>query len=168
MLPPRVNIVDVRRSLLKVKPRKAAGPDNIPGRVLKDKLSEVLTDIFNISLFQAKVPSCFKSATIIPVPKTSTVSCLNDFRPVALTPILMKCFESWCFGHGPNKIIHKHGFSYHCYADDTQLYLSFHPDDLTIAARISACLADISSWMKDHHLQGSRFVYSSHTQLYRI
>ncbi len=29
--------------------------------------------------------------------------------------------------------------------------LSFH--DLTIAARISACLADISCWMKDHHLQ---------------
>ncbi len=50
-------------------------------------------------------------------------------------------------------VIQKHGYSYHCYADDTQLYLSFHPDELTIAARISACLADISSWMKDHHLQ---------------
>ncbi len=50
-------------------------------------------------------------------------------------------------------VIQKHGFSYHCYADDTQLYLSCHPDDLTIAARISACLADISCWMKDHHLQ---------------
>ncbi len=96
VLLPSVNIVDVRRSLLKVKPRKAAGPDNIPGRVLKDcafQLSEVLTDIFNISLFQAKVPSCFKSTTIIPVPKTSTVSCFNDYRPIALTPILMKCFE---------------------------------------------------------------------------
>ncbi len=34
-----------------------------------------------------------------------------------------------------------------------QLYLSFHPDDPTIAAHISACLTDISCWMKDHHLQ---------------
>ncbi len=49
-------------------------------------------------------------------------------------------------------VIQKHGFSYHCYADDTQLF-SLHPDDPTIAARISACLTDISCWMKDHHLQ---------------
>ncbi len=43
--------------------------------------------------------------------------------------------------------------SYHCYADDTQLYLSFQPDDPTVAAQISGCLADISAWMKEHHLQ---------------
>ncbi len=52
-----------------------------------------------------------------------------------------------------SSVIKKHGFSYHCCANDTQLYLSFHPDDLTIAAHISACLTDIYCWMKNHHLQ---------------
>ncbi len=50
-------------------------------------------------------------------------------------------------------VIQKHSFSYHCYADDTQLYLSLHPDDPMIPALISACLTGISCWMKDHHLQ---------------
>ncbi len=55
--------------------------------------------------------------------------------------------------HPLGPIIQAHGLSYHCYADDTQLYLSFQPDDPTVAARISGCLADISAWMKEHHLQ---------------
>ncbi len=74
----------------------AAGPDNIPGCVMKDcaeQLTDVLTDIFNTSLSQAVIPTCLKSTTIIPVPKKSPVSCLNDYRPIALTPIIMKCFE---------------------------------------------------------------------------
>ncbi len=87
---------DVRKTLSRINPRKAVGPDNIPGHVLKDcaaQLTDVLTDIFNTSLSQAVVPTCLKSTTIIPVPKKSPVSCLNDDRPIALTPIMMKCFE---------------------------------------------------------------------------
>ncbi len=43
--------------------------------------------------------------------------------------------------------------AYPTIADDTQLYLSFQPDDPMVAAWISGCLADISAWMKEHHLQ---------------
>ncbi len=42
-------------------------------------------------------------------------------------------------------IIQAHGFSYHFYADDTQLYLSFQPDDPTVVARISGC------WQTSRH-----------------
>ncbi len=92
----------VRRSLSRINARKAPGPDNIPGRVLRDcavELTDVFTDIFNISLSQAVVPTCFKTTTIIPVPEKSSPSCFNDYRPVALTPIIMKCFERLVMHH---------------------------------------------------------------------
>ncbi|KAI3366414.1 hypothetical protein L3Q82_000569 [Scortum barcoo] len=100
--PLRVTAAEVRRTLQRINPRKAAGPDNISGRVLKGcayQLTEVLTDIFNTSLQQAAVPTCLKTATIIPIPKTPTVTGLNDYRPVALTPIVMKCFERLVMAH---------------------------------------------------------------------
>ncbi len=89
---PCLSPADVRKTLSWINPRKAAGPENIPGRVLKD-CAEQLTDIFNTSLSQAVIPTCLKSTTIIPVPKKSPVYCLNDYRPIALTPIILKCFE---------------------------------------------------------------------------
>ncbi|KAK1793839.1 hypothetical protein P4O66_001566 [Electrophorus voltai] len=87
---------DVRRVFKRVNTRKAVGPDGICGRVLKacaDQLAPVFTDIFSLSLTLRIVPSSFKRSTIVPVPKKPRPSDLNDYRPVALTSVVMKCFE---------------------------------------------------------------------------
>lgn len=87
---------EVRGALKRVDVRKAAGPDGVSGRVRRscaDQLAGLFTSIFNESLATSVVPTSFKKSTIIPVPKNSKPSCLNDYRPVALTPIVMKVFE---------------------------------------------------------------------------
>ncbi len=87
---------DVRRELKRVNVRKAGGPDGITGRVLRscaDQLAGLFTSIFNESLATSVVPTSFKKSVIIPVPKNSKLSCLNDYRPVALTSTVMKVFE---------------------------------------------------------------------------
>ena len=45
------------------------------------------------------VPVCFKSSTIIPVPKKPRITGLNDYRPVALTSVVMKSFERLVLSH---------------------------------------------------------------------
>ncbi len=56
--------------------------------MLSDQLAGLFTSIFNESLATSVVPT-FKKSVIIPVPKNSKPSCLNDYRPVALTSIVI-------------------------------------------------------------------------------
>ncbi|KAI3363440.1 hypothetical protein L3Q82_012057, partial [Scortum barcoo] len=95
--PPVISRADVCRTLKRINTRKAPGPDGIPGRALKvcaDQLADVFADIFNMSLLQSVVPTCFKETIIVPVPKKTKILYLNDYRPVvALTSTIMKCFE---------------------------------------------------------------------------
>ncbi|KAK3530964.1 hypothetical protein QTP70_007265 [Hemibagrus guttatus] len=82
-----LSMADVKRTLCRVNPRKSAGPDNIPGRVLREcaeQLADVFNDIFNISLSSAIVPTCLKTTTIVPVLKKS--SCLNDYSFNTIIP----------------------------------------------------------------------------------
>jgi hypothetical protein len=71
------SMVDVRKIFKRVNPHKAAGPENIPRRILRactDQLAGVFTNFFNLSLSQSPVPTCFKMATIVPVPKKAKVT----------------------------------------------------------------------------------------------
>ena len=42
---------------------------------------------------QSAVPTCFKMATIVPVPKKAKVTELNEYCPVALKSVIIKFFE---------------------------------------------------------------------------
>ena len=93
-----ISIQTTLKALRNSKPNKASGPDNIPAWVLKDHaalLAPALTAIFNCSLREGKLPNEWKMANIIPLPKINpSASIYKDIRPISLTPIAAKVFES--------------------------------------------------------------------------
>jgi hypothetical protein len=77
-----LSIAYVSETIKQVNIHTAAGPDGLPGHVLRasaDQLARVFTDIFNLSLTQSVIHTCFKLNTIVPVSKNTKVSCLNDY-----------------------------------------------------------------------------------------
>ena len=81
-----------------IKVNKATGPDRIPPWALKacsHLLAAPVTAIFNSSLREGILPKLWKTATVIPlIKKHPPVSIDNDIRPISLTPIIAKVFES--------------------------------------------------------------------------
>jgi hypothetical protein len=65
----------------------------------QDQLASVFTDIFNLSLTESVISTCFKQTTIVPVPKEAKPTCLNYYHPVAFTSVAMKCFEKLVMAH---------------------------------------------------------------------
>ncbi|PVD22618.1 hypothetical protein C0Q70_18438 [Pomacea canaliculata] len=77
--------------------RKASGPDGICGRTLHfcaHQLGGIFQHLFQRSMDSLSIPAAWKLSTIVPVPKIVSARHLNDFRPVALTSLVMKVFET--------------------------------------------------------------------------
>jgi hypothetical protein len=93
---PVITINDVRKAFSSIKIKKACGPDGLLGIVLKEcreQLSPTFCHLYELSLNSHVIPLIWKTSNIIPVPKKANPVALNDYRPVALTSIAMKCFE---------------------------------------------------------------------------
>ena len=84
--------------LRKVKSSKSTGPDDISSWLLKEHanyLAAPLTSIFNCSLREGVLPTMWKTVHIIHLPKTKPFMSVNtDIRPISITPIDAKVFES--------------------------------------------------------------------------
>ena len=72
------------------------------GKIIKtcaSQLCNIYSHIFNLSLSTSSILNIWKISKIIPDPKKEKVIAINDLRPVALTSIVMKCFERIILKH---------------------------------------------------------------------
>ncbi len=49
-------------------------------------------------------------------------------------------------------IIRKYGFSFQCYADDTQLYISTRPGETSKLSKLTECVKNVKYWMTNNFL----------------
>ena len=76
---------------------KATGPDGIPSKVLKElanELAEPLSILFNKSVNEGSLPDDWKQAHVTAIFKKGSKSEPGNYRPVSLTSIVCKVFES--------------------------------------------------------------------------
>ena len=86
----------VEEILSSLNANKAAGPDQVEARLLKEcagELAPKLQQIFRKSLDEGQVPRQWKEANIVPIHKGGSKAVMGNFRPVALTSAVCKIME---------------------------------------------------------------------------
>ena len=86
----------IEKLLRKLKPRKAAGPDQISPWILKNFASQcamMLCKLFDQSYNSSCLPEDWKKAVVTPVHKKGDKTLANNYRPISLTCISCKVME---------------------------------------------------------------------------
>ena len=84
--------------LSRINVHKSPGPDGIPNWFLRDfafAVAEPVCHIFNCSVQRGEVPTLWKMANVVPIPKVRPPKSIDDdLRPISLTATLSKILES--------------------------------------------------------------------------
>ena len=92
-----ININEIRKIIMKLNINKAGGPDEIHARVLRegvDSISVALFLIFCKSFETGVVPTAWKKAHVVPIFKKGSKGGVENYRPVSLTSIVCRIFET--------------------------------------------------------------------------
>ena len=96
---PNLSEIMVHKALSKLKINSAAGPDEIPNWCLKEYsliLALPVSLILNASYKEQRLPTLWKKADVIPLPKTKIVQQpKKDLRPISLTSCISKIAEEF-------------------------------------------------------------------------
>ena len=87
----------IEKNLKKLDVHKAQGPDNVPPKVLKELSHELalpLSFLFNKTFEVGTIPTEWMHANAIAIFKKGTKSDPGNYRPVSLTSVTCKVFES--------------------------------------------------------------------------
>ena len=91
----------IEKEILLLNPKKAAGFDSIPPKILKDCIYLVkgpLSQIFNENISLCSFPSELKYANVIPISKTKNGNTNKEnYRPISILPTISKLFERLMF-----------------------------------------------------------------------
>ncbi|KAL5257075.1 hypothetical protein ACHWQZ_G012112 [Mnemiopsis leidyi] len=90
------SVPDVKNILKNLDPNKAPGPDQIHGKILKNcanALCTPLTLLFQSSFYTCNIPNDWKTANVVPVYKKGSKNCVQNYRPISLTSLIMKVYE---------------------------------------------------------------------------
>ena len=91
-----INKEDIQKVFTKVNVKKSVGPDGVCSKLLKvcdPQFCQVFSTLFTWSLKDGIVPGVWKTSMICPIPKNNSPTELSDYRPIAITSVVMKCFD---------------------------------------------------------------------------
>ena len=94
IFPTTVN--EIEAEITKLKVGKASCPFSMPVTILKllrTVISKPLEILFNVSFSTGIVPNKFKLASVIPIHKKGSHTCLSNYRPISLLSVFNKLLE---------------------------------------------------------------------------
>jgi hypothetical protein len=129
-----ISIGEVKSLLLSIDTTKSTSSQDFPSWVSKLGAEDIcvpLHNIINSMLTQQKFPSLWKKAEIIPLPKKSTPSQYNDYRPISLLFHLGKICEQVIINKMKGTLsdcIHNNQYAYQPHISTTDALLDMVDD----------------------------------------
>lgn len=96
--PPILNVDSVLSCIKKIDVSKASGFPEINSKLLKESLlclNNKFTYLINLGLEQCQFPECWKSATVVVIPKKGNSNLVSNLRPISLLPATGKIMETF-------------------------------------------------------------------------